>query len=530
MMNKLSSSSGSGDNTSQLLEAIKDIADNIRDECDKKYALKGASLGDGSSGGNYDGLEKRVTNLERDNLENKDKIDSAFTRIDANQKGVHKNAEDIKKLQRAMEELKEKMDILADSDKDVKMPEIVIPSGKDGSELTGQQLTEAVQPLFAIIKQIELKLSTKAENKALQDTNDELREYIENRLRSLSPAPTAPTDASSLLNKNPSSISTLQKSDVSKDDRDRWDAAASNVKMLKDLIDGLRKDFSNLDVNSLKAQLSTVAQKVNSCVQKSAFDALLEEMRKAKEDIKENKYEIQQLADKLDRLIDNVVMKGQSPTIDEFRNLKNKVESCENQIAMLKKLISQINTAIKNIPKDGNMKQDVGSNFETNGDLEDELKKLRQDLDDYKKNNDTRLGGIQRELDDKASKQDLLDLEQRLLDKLQELMNSLAGLFADKEGTRKRLNALEKNIKNLYDLLMAQINGKNNNEEDDAMFTKKPYGPVTCASCEKDIVNLQGKQADYLAWKRLPFREPSERIARYGQGFSKILSMMKPEQ
>jgi len=72
-------------------------------------------------------------------------------------------------------------------------------------------------------------------------------------------------------------------------------------------------------------------------------------------------------------------------------------------------------------------------------------------------------------------------------------MNSLAGLFADKEGTRKRLNALEKNIKNLYDLLMAQINGKNNHEEDDAMFTKKPYGPVTCASCEKDVVNLQGK-------------------------------------
>ena len=28
--------------------------------------------------------------------------------------------------------------------------------------------------------------------------------------------------------------------------------------------------------------------------------------------------------------------------------------------------------------------------------------------------------------------------------------------------------------------------------EDNAMFTKKPYGPVNCASCEKDIVNLDG--------------------------------------
>lgn len=60
------------------------------------------------------------------------------------------------------------------------------------------------------------------------------------------------------------------------------------------------------------------------------------------------------------------------------------------------------------------------------------------------------------------------------------------------------------------------------------MFTKKYVGPVNCASCEKGIINLNGQAADYHAWKRLPFREPSERIARYGQGFSKILTMMRP--
>jgi len=60
------------------------------------------------------------------------------------------------------------------------------------------------------------------------------------------------------------------------------------------------------------------------------------------------------------------------------------------------------------------------------------------------------------------------------------------------------------------------------------MFTKKYVGPANCASCEKGIVNLIGQPVDYYAWKRLPFREPSERIARYGQGFSKILTMMRP--
>lgn len=62
---------------------------------------------------------------------------------------------------------------------------------------------------------------------------------------------------------------------------------------------------------------------------------------------------------------------------------------------------------------------------------------------------------MQRDIDDKATRQELIDLEQRLLDKLQELMNSLANVFADKDGTRKRLNALEKNIKSLYDLFMS---------------------------------------------------------------------------
>ena len=66
--------------------------------------------------------------------------------------------------------------------------------------------------------------------------------------------------------------------------------------------------------------------------------------------------------------------------------------------------------------------------------------------------------------------------------------------------------------------------------EDDAMLTKKPYGPVACASCEKNIVNLEGRMAEFLPWKRLPFKDPGERISKYGPGFSKILQMLRPER
>ena len=71
MMGKLSSSDGSGDSTNKLLDAIKDISDNIRDECDKKYAPKRDDLESAlSNKGNSGDLTKRVENLERDNKQN----------------------------------------------------------------------------------------------------------------------------------------------------------------------------------------------------------------------------------------------------------------------------------------------------------------------------------------------------------------------------------------------------------------------------------------------------------------------------
>jgi hypothetical protein len=62
------------------------------------------------------------------------------------------------------------------------------------------------------------------------------------------------------------------------------------------------------------------------------------------------------------------------------------------------------------------------------------------------------------------------------------------------------------------------------------MLTKRNLGPNACASCEKNLINIQGMPVDYHAWKKLPTNAPSERIARYGQGFSKILSTLREDR
>lgn len=60
---------------------------------------------------------------------------------------------------------------------------------------------------------------------------------------------------------------------------------------------------------------------------------------------------------------------------------------------------------------------------------------------------------------------------------------------------------------------------------DGGMLTKKQLGPVNCASCDKNIINLSGFKVEFNSQnKKMPVRETTERIARFGQGFSKMLS------
>ena len=84
--------------------------------------------------------------------------------------------------------------------------------------------------------------------------------------------------------------------------------------------------------------------------------------------------------------------------------------------------------------------------------------------------------------------------------------------MADKNDTKKALKLLEKQvrvetngqIKNLYEMMQHR-----HEHDEDAMFSKKPLGGVSCASCEKDLINLYGKAADYYNWNRMPSRDPS---------------------
>lgn len=159
-------------------------------------------------------------------------------------------------------------------------------------------------------------------------------------------------------------------------------------------------------------------------------------------------------------------------------------------------------------------------------DLVDKLENHLRDYNDFKDQIINMLKQLQDQMNEKADYGRLTELEKLLMDKLNDVVHGLTKQLADKAETKKNLKMLEKQLKNLLDVFMQK---HSHSDEDNAMFSKKPLGGFSCASCEKNLINLQGQAPEKYNWNRFPVRDPSERIARVGQGFSRMLQSMKPE-
>ena len=59
------------------------------------------------------------------------------------------------------------------------------------------------------------------------------------------------------------------------------------------------------------------------------------------------------------------------------------------------------------------------------------------------------MGKVQEQLPLKATKEELADLEARMMQRLQEMFDQLRQMFPDKEALKKKLAAMEKNVRSI---------------------------------------------------------------------------------
>ena len=154
--------------------------------------------------------------------------------------------------------------------------------------------------------------------------------------------------------------------------------------------------------------------------------------------------------------------------------------------------------------------------------LKETVTSLKKDIDALRNLFNKQNKEVEKQMKFKAELNQLNQLEKVLMDQLNDQMNILNNKIDEAKKIKQQSIKLEQALKKLQEFVfdqLAQLGAQGINgmhmpagEEEDAMFAKRPLVGWSCASCDKDILNLGGRSADYQPWKMMPMRDPTDRI------------------
>lgn len=153
-------------------------------------------------------------------------------------------------------------------------------------------------------------------------------------------------------------------------------------------------------------------------------------------------------------------------------------------------------------------------------DSSDEIgKHFNKIIDDLKK----QINDIVEQLELKANKGEIQQVEESLLQKLDKCVEALIKKLADKNDTKKALLFLEKRINDLYQLSF----DKRGTNDDDPLIAKRPLF-WSCVSCDIDVDKYRGKLGEYKNWAVFPPKETTpDRMGRFGIGYYNMMRNRK---
>ena len=289
----------------------------------------------------------------------------------------------------------------------------------------------------------------------------------------------------------------------------------------KEIIDNI-----NLKINDLRKKVNDMENSMKLYFENNQFDDLDKENKNmkvildkkiTKEDLKEL-YNLH-LSD-LDEINDsnNKIYTLNEQLKDTNLNIQGIIKKIDNLSTNLSLLRTYQNSGA-NIPASNQPIIDF-SKFVDTQKLTDTIKPIVKEMEKMFEE----VYSLRRELSDVQNlnkdfaKQTNLDkLEERLIEKINELKTIFNKKFLDKAEHYKAVKNLEAQIK-------VQVE-ENKKDADGWIMAKRPLKCFNCATCESNIKNVT-PTSDYLPWNKYP---PGDRIYRMGQGFSHMLQMMTTE-
>ena len=149
-------------------------------------------------------------------------------------------------------------------------------------------------------------------------------------------------------------------------------------------------------------------------VEKSDFNELKNDVKTLSDDNIVNKEDIKTLYDEIEKLR---LALNDKCNLDEFNLLRSRVDAIENQLASLRKAFGDLAKKLRGMKTGGG-----GADQGMVDQLMEELEKLRKDFEDNKATHNQRLNNLEDEMPLKADKSDLVDLENRIMEKLRDMI------------------------------------------------------------------------------------------------------------
>ena len=284
------------------------------------------------------------------------------------------------------------------------------------------------------------------------------------------------------------------------------------ISKLSDLETSVKKIPNQLGIEQIKLDVNTVKSAIRNF-------ALINDLKESKEKEEDIQKQLNFLKEQFEDFISN------NADHEDLQNVKRKMELLNSKAHELEEnyqlLSNRLNIDNKNktsvTSTDKYLETIIFDNFKSQiikefSSVNDNFTHLRRLVDN-----------ILESLKNKPSYRDIKALEEEIMLKYEELKVASNKKFAERIETTKNFKYLDTQIKNIL-----QIYIKKEKRSENWILAKKPITNL-CASCEAYIGELKDNNS-YQPWNKYPLKDPNDKVYRLGNGFSKMLQMVKLDE
>ena len=296
----------------------------------------------------------------------------------------------------------------------------------------------------------------------------------------------------------------------------------NNKKILKNL-----SDINNNKIKELKEADELLKSRISNLDNKLSLYTTLDDFNQNKnktiEYIKNTKIDINKNIELLRREFNSI--RNQI-----LEHINNKTDH-DNLTALLERFLT-IETLVYefkdfriNILEKEKNRIDVNPNDFVNKDIFDKFSKdYNKELDEYKRqyhNMKKDLDNlIMKEGESKATLKDLKSLENKIMQRIEELKESISIKFVDKNLLHRNKKLIEIQTKKLIE------ENKKEDKNDNWLIAKKSLDGHLCASCESFIGDLNSNvDGKYIPWNKYPQKDSSEKVYKIYGGISNLINI-----